>query len=87
MFLHNVGPIFFNIRGWAFIRGSIFFGNLLEKSAFLASKLGNWPLLEHDFKVSMQYYLAKMNRKPMFNGTFYLVDCFQALTAVIATME
>ena len=23
----------------------------------------------------------------MFNGTFYLVDCFQALTAVIATME
>ena len=22
-------------------------GNLLEKSAFLASKLGNWPLLEH----------------------------------------
>ena len=23
----------------------------------------------------------------MFNGTFYLVDCFQALTAVIANME
>ena len=36
----------FNIHGWAFIRGSIFF-NLLEKSAFLASKLGNRPLLEH----------------------------------------
>ena len=46
MFLHNVGPIFINIYGWAFIRVD-FLGNLLERLAFLASKLGNGPLLEH----------------------------------------
>ena len=47
MLLHNVGPIFFrNICGWAFIRLD-FLGNMLEKSTFLASKLGNGPLLEH----------------------------------------
>ena len=47
-FLHKVyiGPIFFyNIRGWVFIRLN-FGGNLLEKSAFLASKLGDGHLLE-----------------------------------------
>ena len=48
--LFNIGSIFFfNIHWWAFIRGSIFLGNWLEKSAFffLSSKLGNGPLLEH----------------------------------------
>ena len=38
MFLHNVGPIFFSI-----FEG----GPLLEGSAFLASKMGNGPLLVH----------------------------------------
>ena len=35
-------------KQWSFIRGSIFFGNLLEKLvSFLVSKLGDGPLLEH----------------------------------------
>ena len=64
MFLHNVGLIFCNIRGLAFIRGSIFL-NLLEKSAFLASKLGNGPLLEHGPVIEILQYIlcGKQNKK------------------------
>ena len=58
MFLHIVGPIcFLNIHGWAIIRLN-FWGNLLEKSAFWASKLRNWPLLKHGPVIEiLRYYL------------------------------
>ena len=47
MFLHNIGPIFFQYS-WVDLYWRLdSWGNLLEKSAFLASKLGNGPLLEH----------------------------------------
>ena len=47
MFVHNVGPIFFNKRGSIFILFEArFLGKFARKSAFLASKLGNRPLLE-----------------------------------------
>ena len=34
MFLHNAGPIFFNICGWAFIRGLIFWEICLKNQHF-----------------------------------------------------
>ena len=58
IFLHNLRVIFFNIHRRAFIIGSIFLGNLLEKSAFLASKLGNGPLLEHGPVIEILLYLT-----------------------------
>ena len=58
MFLYNTDPIFFfNIRGWAFIRGSIYGKICLKKSAFLASKLGNGPLLEHGPLIEILRYI------------------------------
>ena len=48
---------FFNIHGWAFIRGSIFGEICFKKSAFLVSKLGSRPLLEHGPLIEISWYV------------------------------
>ena len=65
MFLHNIGPIFFHIGGWAFTRGSIFGGNLLEKSAIFGIQTGEWTSIRawasnRDFTV---YKFTRTNNK------------------------
>ena len=49
MFLHNEEPIFFNIRGWAFIRGSIL-GKFAWKIGIFGIQIGEWAS-NRDFTV------------------------------------
>ena len=52
---------FFSIFMGSLYKRHDFWGNLLEKSAFLASKLGNGPLLEHGPVIEILLYLVNIH--------------------------